>query len=241
MTGPTYPITAKVSLSGQDFKQGFPRTSDNQEGELIKIAAADTSISGTYQYKRFKSNDEWTILPLKREGNDLTFRLPALPPAGKVEYSVTLTKGESKVVMTEKPVILRYKGPVPAYILIPHILVLILSIAFAFRAGFEALFRRNQTYGIAIGTFVLLFIGGMILGPIMQKFAFGAYWTGWPFGHDLTDNKTAVALIFWGIALWKLRKDPAHRTWVFVATIVFLIVFLIPHSVLGSEIDYTKK
>jgi len=38
-----------------------------------------------------------------------------------------------------------------------------------------------------------------------------------------------------------LRKKPEHKTWVVVALIVMIIVYIIPHSVLGSEIDYTKQ
>ena len=37
------------------------------------------------------------------------------------------------------------------------------------------------------------------------------------------------------------RKNPAHKTMVVVATVVMLIVYIIPHSVLGSEIDHTKQ
>jgi uncharacterized BrkB/YihY/UPF0761 family membrane protein len=86
-----------------------------------------------------------------------------------------------------------------------------------------------------------LAIGGLILGPIVQKYAFDAYWTGWPFGHDLTDNKSLVAFIFWVIALAMLSRNRVRRTWVVVAAVVTLVVFMIPHSMLGSEIDYTKE
>jgi hypothetical protein len=82
-------------------------------------------------------------------------------------------------------------------------------------------------------------VGGLILGPVVQKYAFGAYWTGWPFGQDLTDNKTLVAWIFWAIALWRLHKNPANRTWPAIAMVVLLLVFLIPHSMFGSELDYS--
>ena len=80
----------------------------------------------------------------------------------------------------------------------------------------------------------------MIFGPIVQKFAFNAFWTGWPWGHDLTDNKTIVAFIFWLIALIRLIKNKEKRGWALVASIVLLVIYLIPHSVLGSEIDYTQ-
>ncbi len=73
-----------------------------------------------------------------------------------------------------------------------------------------------------------------------RKFAFGEYWTGWPFGHDLTDNKTLFTFIFWVIAWFVLRKKPENRVWPLIAVFSMLLVYLIPHSVLGSEIDHTK-
>jgi hypothetical protein len=115
------------------------------------------------------------------------------------------------------------------------------SLLFGTRAGLEAIFRRKDTLymtGVALFTIIL---GGLILGPIVQKYAFDAYWTGWPFGHDLTDNKTAVIFIFWLIAFIKLRMNRQHKTMVIVATLVMIIVYIIPHSVLGSEIDHTKQ
>jgi hypothetical protein len=74
----------------------------------------------------------------------------------------------------------------------------------------------------------------------VQKFAFGAYWTGWPVGHDLTDNKTAVAFLFWIIAFIRLRRNRQAYGWAIAASVVLLLVYLIPHSVMGSEIDHTK-
>ncbi len=46
----------------------------------------------------------------------------------------------------------------------------------------------------------------MILGPIVQKYAFGELWTGIPFGWDLTDNKTLIAFLFWILAVIMNRK-----------------------------------
>ena len=82
-------------------------------------------------------------------------------------------------------------------------------------------------------------IGGLLLGPLVQKFAFDAYWTGWPFGHDLTDNKTLVAFLAWlpatVLALTRRRIGLA----VAAGWIVMMGVFLIPHSYRGSEMDWS--
>jgi hypothetical protein len=87
---------------------------------------------------------------------------------------------------------------------------------------------------------MFLIFGGLILGPVVQKYAFDAYWTGFPFGHDLTDNKTAVAFIGWLIAFLMYKKSNQPKRWALFASILLLIVYLIPHSVLGSELDYKK-
>jgi hypothetical protein len=74
-----------------------------------------------------------------------------------------------------------------------------------------------------------------VLGPIVQKLAFGAYWTGIPWGYDLTDNKMLIAGVAWILAAVQLRGGRQARVAVVVATIVTMVVFAIPHSVWGSE------
>ena len=95
----------------------------------------------------------------------------------------------------------RFKGAVPAHVLVPHIAAMFFGMLFANAAALSALARREQARRQAWVAFLLLAVGGLLLGPAVQKYAFGAWWTGWPFGHDLTDNKTAIAVIAWGLAL----------------------------------------
>jgi len=89
-------------------------------------------------------------------------------------------------------------------------------------------------------TIAFLAFGGLVMGPIVQKYAFDAYWTGWPFGSDLTDNKTFLGLVGWVVALLALKRSQSPRIWALGASIFLFIIYLIPHSVLGSEIDYRK-
>jgi hypothetical protein len=37
-----------------------------------------------------------------------------------------------------------------------------------------------------------------------------------------------------------MRRGKPARGWVLAASILLLVVFLIPHSLLGSELDYSK-
>jgi hypothetical protein len=116
-----------------------------------------------------------------------------------------------------------------------------LAMLFSTRAGIEAIRKGRQTYFLSVFTLILLTAGGLFLGPVVQKYAFDAYWTGWPFGHDLTDNKTLIAVIGWLFAVLKLRRNRNARAWAIVAAILLLAVYLVPHSLYGSEIDYTNK
>jgi hypothetical protein len=108
------------------------------------------------------------------------------------------------------------------------------------RAALETLRPAPEYRRLILLTIALLTVGGLILGPVVQKYAFGAYWTGWPLGNDLTDNKTAVAWLAWVIAWVALRRSARPSRWVICAGVITLVVFAIPHSLLGSELDYAK-
>ncbi|MCK4360940.1 MAG: hypothetical protein KAV70_04275 [Bacteroidales bacterium] len=239
-TGPTYPVIGIINIEKQSIKYKLLRSYGGADDAKIKIEIPDTSVNGVFKYKRFKSFDEWTEKIMIREGENLVAFIPHQPPAGKVMYEISINKNGKIYKLTDKPVIIRFKGHVPLYILLPHIFFMFIAMVFSIRTGLEVIIKGKNAYNYTLITTICLFIGGLILGPIVQKFAFDAFWTGWPWGHDLTDNKTIVAFIFWLIALIRLIKNKEKSGWALVASIVLLVIYLIPHSVLGSEIDYTQ-
>jgi hypothetical protein len=240
-TGPTYPVSGEKMVGTTDVKFELIRSYNTGSEAAVKLVVPDTSVRGNLTFRRFKSFDKWATEPMFRSGDTLIGMLPGLPAAGKVMYQVTLKQGDVSVLLNANPAVLRYKGAVPWFILIPHIFFIFFAMLLSTRAGLEAIFKGRLAYVYSWFTVIFLAIGGLVLGPIVQKYAFDAYWTGWPFGHDLTDNKSLVAFIFWVIALVVLFRDRGKRTWAVVAAIVTFIVFMIPHSMLGSEIDYTKQ
>lgn len=240
MTGPTYPVRCAVKVGGNDLRFRLLRSSDASGAQEIRLKAPDAGIRGFIEVRRHPSNDPWERHDLERQGDDLVGSLPHQPPAGKVMYRIQFQEGAEQVWLTPEPVVLRYKGVVPEYIMIPHILLMFLAMWFSTRAGLEAVLKRANLLPMLIWTVVSLTLGGMILGPVVQKFAFGAYWTGWPLGTDLTDNKTVVAWLAWLLALWRIRKRPDAFGWAIAASAILFLVYMIPHSVLGSEIDYAK-
>ncbi|MGI6342991.1 MAG: hypothetical protein ACOXZ9_08460 [Bacteroidales bacterium] len=243
VTGPTHSLKGEIEINDNTYKYKLIRSANNDKNAEIKLSIPDTTVSGYITYKRYKSHDTLTTHALTREGDNLVYKLPKLEAAGKIMYKVTLlSQGETYTLSGNKDegfVVMRYKNPVPAFILIPHILVMFIGMMFSTRTGIEAVAKGKKTYKYAIATLVLLIIGG-VLGMLLQKYAFGQYWTGFPFGHDLTDNKTLVLVIIWIITVFKLKKDRNNRFWPIFASILVILIYLIPHSVLGSEIDYTK-
>ncbi len=238
-TGPSYPISGTAELAGSEIDFTLLTSHETVDDYRLVLAAPNLEISGDLIFKRYRSHDDWSRIPMQRSGDSLISVIPRQPAAGKVMYQIEVhSPNLEPQMLTETPVIMRFRGPVPAYVLIPHIFFMFFAMLLSSRTGLEAAVGKPSLRPLTYWTIGLLTLGGMILGPIVQKFAFDAYWTGWPFGTDLTDNKTAVAWIFWLVAAWRLHGKNG-RWWVVAASLVTLIIFLIPHSLLGSELDYT--
>ncbi len=240
MTGPTHTLRGMAVVAGTEVKYKLPRSAETVRDAEVAIPAP-APLAGTIEYKRFKTEDAWTRLPLVREGDRLVGRLPKQPAAGKLLYTVGLTNGDAATTLAGgKPVVIRFKDPVPAWVLIPHILVMFTGMLLSTAAGLAALDKKRNPRRFVLWTVALLFAGGFVLGPLVQKFAFGVAWAGFPVGTDLTDSKTLIAFLFWVAALIAGRKGKPARPFVLAASLVTLLVYLIPHSVLGSEYDYSK-
>lgn len=241
MTGPTYPVRNEVSFDGKVIKYSLDRSHGGEEDHLIKIQTNDENISGILEWKRYKTSDDWNVDTMIYQSGFLTASLPHQPPAGKLVYKISLSKNNKTIQLNDgHPVVIRFKGDVPIFILIPHVILIFLAMMFSTRTGLE-FFNKDPNYKkLVYWTFGLLILGGMIFGPIMQKYAFGEFWTGVPFGIDLTDNKTLIAVIGWIIALIAMKKSVNPKRWIIFASVLMFIVYLIPHSVLGSELDYNE-
>ncbi|MBM3288498.1 MAG: hypothetical protein FJY88_14300 [Candidatus Eisenbacteria bacterium] len=253
VTGPTYPVRVRLSWAGEDVRARLTRTHSGPGDQTIAVRAAGSEAAGDLLWRRYPTRDDFTRTPMQREGDLLVGRLPHQPPAGKLEYWVELQKGTDRLRLPASgSVVTRFKGAVPLPVLILHVVVIFAAMIWSNRAGLEGIAavtggsaaargspkRRASLARLTWIAFGLLVLGGMILGPVIQKYAFGAFWTGVPFGWDLTDNKTLISFLAWlAAAISILRSTRPHR-WVIAAAIVTLIIFLIPHSLLGSELKY---
>ena len=246
LTGPTHPLPGTTEVEGQAVSWHLPRSGTAGDPLRIEIAAPRSVLGGTLRYRGYPAEERFQGFSMLRDETLLLGLLPAQPPAGKLEYYVVLATRSGLVrIPDERPVVMRFRGAVPAAVLIPHVAFLFGAMLLALRAGLEAFFARPQTRSLARWALIGITLGGMILGPLVQKFAFDAFWTGWPFGEDVADNLTLLAWIAWIVAVLVARAahDPTDRfarTMVVAATVVTFAVYLVPHSLGGSELDYEK-
>lgn len=239
-SGPTYPVRGTVSLGGQPISFKLERSHSTSTDQPVALQAPDAGVSGELVWRRFPTNDPWRTVELARVGEDLRASLPKQPPAGKLEYQLRLRKANNEAVIPARAAVTRFKGDLPVAILVPHILTMFLGMMWAARAGIEAASRDGRVERLAWTTLALLVTGGFVLGPLVQKFAFGEWWAGVPYGWDLTDNKTLLVVIAWVIAVWSCRHGRTGRSAALAAAVVTLVVFAIPHSTWGSQIDWSK-
>lgn len=277
MSGPTYEVKVKSEVGGLTVRGELLRTHSINGDMPVVLNVGDPElgnpgIRGTVVWRRYPTDDAWERLPMVYQTGQLKTTLLRQPMAGKLEYTVELQTdaelrdegytgsiqdGALKYFPSEEkgPAVARFKGDVPNLVLVFHVTCMILGMFFSTGAGLEALTRGPNLKTLARFAFVFLLIGGLMLGPVVQKYAFDAFWTGWPFGDDWTDNKLAVGAVVWLIAMLLAGKTVVPRgqdqdgqpglpytqaaRWSAVfAMVVILVIYSIPHSIHGSTFDY---
>ena len=254
-TGPTHPKSDSVTLADHTWDVSLIRSNGARDAR-VKLPMKDPEVSATLYYKKFRVNEEWVAVDFEvkeLKGHSMSKKkksgkppeeafvayLPQQESAGKLEYYIELNGyGAQDFISKDAPIVIRFKGDVPPGVLIPHIFLMFATMFLATLAGLFAIFKIDKFRKYTFWTFGFLFIGGFIFGPWVQWYAFGDWWTGVPFGWDLTDNKTLFAFIFWIAAVVGNWKKPRPAL-VILAAIMTLVIFSIPHSLFGSELDHS--
>lgn len=252
-TGPTYPLEGSLDMVLGTINYKFLRS--ETIGTDLKIMFHEPvpdGITGYVKFRRYKSDDDWSSKLMEKGSFEFSRRgrkeevkgfgaeLPYLEErAGKYEYFVYVDDGSGDPISItgEKPIYARYKADVPGWALLLHIFAIFASMILAVRTTLEAVIDGNFKWMI-MATIISLLIGAFILGPLVQWYAFGVWWSGIPFGYDWTDNKVLVELVFWLLAAFMNRGDRRSRISIYLAGFVTLLVYFIPHSIFGSEYDY---
>jgi hypothetical protein len=253
VTGPTYPAKGIVEFS--DIKltaqYKYPRSCTTATQDCrVKVETREgfkiTASPPWLRWRRYKTDVSWSDLPFVSRGfvapgsEKWEAILPDQPPAGKLEYFVIVKNPSGERQLGNGTVITRFKGNVPAWALIPHIILMFLFLLLSVRIFLSVFSSGFAVRHAIVLNLLFLLLGGFLFGPLVQYYAFGRFWTGFPFGYDLTDNKTLLMLLAWLPALYLVLKARSCRAWVALAFVVTFAVYLVPHSLFGSELDYSK-
>ena len=227
----------KLSIKGIQVEYTFYRSWTSHEPLPVRVSGNGLAALRLH-YRRYPlvAGEDWSAALMVTQDGAFQAFVPGQPAAGKVAYKVEAFAAAGVTWLNEGvPVVARFKNEVPAWLLILHILFMFAAMLLAFRAGLGALFNDTLWQRLVSWTLAVTALGGLLLGPLVQQHAFGAFWTGFPFGGDLTDSKTLFAVVIW-LAAFFLRKK--SRWWIVAAMALMVAVYLIPHSVMGSELDY---
>ena len=238
-------------------------TVPKQVGDEIPLISA--RVEGASQvrlvYKIGKEGEYQSVEMSAEPGkeNVFTATIPHHPKSTIAWYFLEAVgpgdEGGIKVVLPEKnsgrvkPVRLKFEGEVPAYIIIPHIVSIFAAIFFATLTLFSAIeLKRGKTtlkesVRLCAATLLLLFVGFFPFGWAMNYFAFGVLWEAFPFGRDVTDNKSQIMFLFWLFTLFMVKgtlwgkggtknlvSGRSYSTLVIVSFVATLLILAIPHS-----------
>ncbi len=190
---------------------------------------------------------------IREGGNRMGVYLPPYRQGDKVRYAIQLVRHDGTQVRMPRGggwYVVRYKAHADTWVLVAHVAAMFAGffcMVLAFFAAVRALRSGAGKRGAMAATrWVLLFtfLGGGPLGFILNRQTFGPAWEGYPFGVDITDNKTMIMFLFWlvsALLAWgsfvgrgeerdRLGAKGFARA-VVASFIVSLALFLIPHSI----------
>jgi hypothetical protein len=180
--------------------------------------------------------------------------VPDLGKGARMRYWITATNvGGAEVRLPKdagESLLIKFKGTASSVVLAAHVAFMFGAFFFMVMSLFGAiriirgLEDKKSTVRSARWVLILSFLGGWPLGFLLNYQTFGVLWEGYPFGYDITDNKTQVLFIFWLVSLllaWGSftgtgeGKDRLGRrafaAAILVSFLVSLALFILPHSI----------
>ena len=151
-----------------------------------------------------------------------------------------------RVLRRTGPVVMRFKGDVPAGVLVPHVVAMFFGMMIGVRAALAAAFARPEARRYAWVTVVLLGIGGPRPRADRPEVRLRRLLDGLALRrgpHGQQDARHVAGLGRWPSSCWAgaaTRPTAGPAGTVAAAAAVMLAVYLVPHSLRGSQLDYAK-
>lgn len=184
-------------------------------------------------------------VPNQGRGTEFSYRFQLEDGSGRILASIPVEQNRDK----PKQLWFRFEGNRSVVLLIVHIIGMFGSfvlMVMVLLTAFEDM--KNQAVKIRLAkqtlwATIILFLGTFPIGIWLEYQVYATYWTGIPFGRDITDSKALVIFIYWLVMLYLLRgsalsndprKDAIGATaarWIAVVGVVLsLALYLVPHS-----------
>ena len=231
LTGPTYSLSGTTTFEDMSISYRFDRSSAGASDAPVVLPVEDADARATLLWRPHESGDLFAEVPMEYSNGAFRAVLPGQEPLMKLDYQVRIEKDQEILLVPTEPVTIRFKGEVPMWVIIPHVLAMFAAMLFSLRAGLESFMPEPAYTRLVLWTLGFLVLGGFVFGPLMTRYAFNLWWTGWPVGSDMTDNKTLLALLGWIVAAAGLKWSKSGREWILAAAALMLAIFLIPHSI----------
>jgi hypothetical protein len=204
-------------------------------------------------YKAGVHGDPGEMMMKDAGGGMYEIALPDLGQGRRCYYALAIETATGETVrIPEGPddfFLIKYKGHVSDIVLVLHIIFMFGAFFFMIKSlsGAVGILRNNETKRETIHALrwclVTTFIGGWPLGFVLNYQAFGVVWEGFPFGYDVTDNKTQIMFVFWLVTALLVRgsffrsdersDSLGPRAFALLVVLSFLVslgLFILPHS-----------
>ena len=178
-TGPTYPKDLDVTLNNSIYKLKLVRSLALDERAEVKLNITDTTAKVKLYFKRYKTKGEYQVsefsykvYPVNSFLMNKVFKIteekgffaevPQQPAAGKLQYYFEITDSKGiKSYFKDSPIVIRFKGGVPAFVLIPHVFFMFLAMLFSTLAGLMSVIKYPLYKKYSTWTLILFITGGM--------------------------------------------------------------------------------
>jgi hypothetical protein len=253
--------SAKISIEKEGIKIE-QMTTPKQEGETPAVIKANVSNASTVKlFYKVGDKPEYEIYEMKESQSEKGLyetSVPTYPKGIRGYYYIEASSGQKPALIVTlpdksspkfKPVTLKYQGKPPAWLILIHVLTAFIAVFFAVLSVFSAwrVKKDNNAISAAIINPLLavisMFVSFFPSGFAMNWYTFGTIWEAFPFGKDITDNKSQIIFLAWLLILIlfkgslfgksdnkNLVGSKLYFPAVSIAFLVMLIIYAIPHS-----------
>jgi hypothetical protein len=232
-----YPLQTEVNTGKQKINLELIRSFEGDSICPVILPITDIAISGYLIYNLKTDSLRQEKIMLRREGDKLIGFLPAQIPSTEMEYRIYLEKEKKPLIVNDnKPVLLKFKGIVPFYLIFSTCLIIAVVLFLSILTGFYAMLDIKSYKWILYLTLVSSLFLCFFLYPLYQKYSLNN-WIYIPKIWNLNAKIFSISLI-WSLAfLLSLRRS--NRLWTVLATFFSIIIFLIPHTNTNETVKIT--